>query len=75
MDIANEEITPVPGDGPADPAAAKKQAQGLTLVAYWGYNKQGHRIACCAWMKLRHRESINDTARRLSARACASAQV
>lgn len=51
---------------PGDPAAAKKQAQGLTLVPYWGHNEQGQRIACCAWIKLRPGESISEAAGRLS---------
>ena len=55
-----------PGQEAADPAAAKKQAQGLTLVPYWGYNEQGRRVARCAWIKLKPGESLSDAAGRLT---------
>ena len=68
MDTRNDDSFSAhqPGNEPADPAAAKKQAQGLTLVPYWGHNEQGQRIACCAWIKLRPGESISEAAGRLS---------
>lgn len=83
MDTRNDDSFSAhqPGNEPADPAEAKKQSQGLTLVPYWGHNEQpqgltlvpywghneqGQRIACCAWIKLRPGESISEAAGRLS---------
>lgn len=48
-----------------DTFAARQLAKGLTLVPYWGRSADGHRIPCCAWVRLRPGEGIADAARRL----------
>ena len=51
---------------PIDAKTAAHLAQGLTLVPYYAYNEHGERCAYCAWIKLKHGESIAQAASRLS---------
>ena len=60
MDILNE--TPRPGDK----KVAAHLAQGLTLVPYYARNARGVPTACCAWIRLKHGESIAQAVARLT---------
>ena len=51
---------------PGCAAAAKKLAQGLTLIPYWGRNAQGQRVPLSCWGTLLPGESISQAAARLT---------
>ena len=52
----------------ADPKVAKRIAEGLTLVPYYGYGPDGRRCPLCQWVKLKPGESVEQAASRLTAR-------
>ena len=49
-----------------DKKIARRLEQGLTLVPYYARNKRGERCAYCAWVELKHGESIAQAAKRFS---------
>ncbi len=51
---------------PGNKKAAARLAQGLTLVPYYARNERGERTAYCAWIKLKHGQSIAQAASRLT---------
>ena len=63
MDTPNDSafLAHPPRKEPGDPVAAKKLAQGLTLVPYWTYNPEGRRVA-----QVRPGESLSQAAWRLT---------
>ena len=66
MDRNKQKTTPENTPAPGDQQVAARLAQGLTLVPYYARNERGVRTAYCAWIKLKHGESIAQAASRLT---------
>lgn len=49
-----------------DAQTARRLQAGLTLVPYWGHDKDGVRVALCCWDTLRPGETLADAAKRHS---------
>ena len=59
MDLPNKRT-------PGDVHTARRLQAGLTLVPYWGHDKNGVRVPLSCWVTLRPGETVADAAKRLS---------